>query len=513
MLVIILAGAVIGSVSIAYPFGRDQGIYAYVAKLILHGKIDYLFSFNLRQPAIHYTFALGQALFGGSMLNMRIFDFLWQCVTAFVIFLITYRFSGSKLSSYASAFLYLLLYYHLDYWHTMQTEGFMNLPFALCILALTGKDRKNTTLFLAGILFSVVFLFKFIVFPFIPLLLAFALFIQRENFRARMRGFLFFLAGFALTLFIVMIYYYLNGALNKMLEIQFVEIPEYGKVGFDTVDISFIITNIFRLFTFSIYSPLILFTVAYFIFVYWGKKSGHEHDALLMWLVTAFFSLIAQWKFFYYHFLIIIPPLVIGASSLFPYLKRRYASMNSKLAMVCMSGLFIVFILLASKSYYPRFADTYSILAGKSSLEDMYIQNGTTTDSVFTIKKINAVTDFIEQNSNVTDGIFIWGIEPLIYYQSGRDCVSRFIYNTPLCWKGARPEYLKEFISELRRNNPKMILVAKRDPMYTITGYEGDSEQLLNNFQEFKKIVDENYSFLKEVQEFKIYGLTKPFKN
>lgn len=513
MLVTLFAGALIGSVSLTYPFGRDQGIYAYIAKLILNGKIDYKFAYNLRQPAIHYTFVLGQLIFGESMLNMRIFDIIWQSLTGFVIFIITYRLTGSKISSFASVFLYLLLYFRQDFWHTMQTEGFMNLPFALCVLMLMSKNVKNMLQFLSGVMFSVVFLYKFIVFPFILLLLVFTLFSYRENFRARLKSFLYFLAGFTIILFIVLFYYYINNSLNEMLEIQFVQIPEYGKIGMETESPSLIISNIIRLFSYSVYTPLIMLTAVYFILIYRNKKAAKEHVIILMWLITALFCLIAQMRFFYYHFLIIIPPIAIGSACLYTFLRSKYSLKNSKLINIGATVFLIIFMLMASKPYYSRIADTYNLFTGKSSIKDLYFQNGTTTDSVFTINKIYAVSDFVRQNTIQSDGIYLWGIEPLIYYLSGRDCVLRFIYNTPLCWKSVKAEYLKEFITEIKRNNPKLIIVAKSDPLFIITGFHDDSEQLLKNFPEFKKIIDDSYFLKKDFIEFKIYELTKPFNN
>ena len=119
-LVVLLIGAVIGSVSLTYPFGRDQAIYAYAGKLLLEGKMNYLHVFDLKPPGIHILFSLIQLIFGESMFSARIFDILWQSLTAFVIALISFRLQAGKFLSLLSSFFYLFLYYRLDYWHTLQ---------------------------------------------------------------------------------------------------------------------------------------------------------------------------------------------------------------------------------------------------------------------------------------------------------------------------------------------------------------------------------------------------------
>ena len=144
-------------------------------------------------------------------------------------------------------------------------------------------------------------------------------------------------------------------------------------------------------------------------------------------------------------------------------------------------------------------------------MQEKYIKLGITQDSVFTIKKIYEITDYIKQNTKVKDKIFVWGIEPLIYYLSGRDCVSRFIYNTPLYWRGNNLSYQNEFIKSLKETNPELILVAMRDPMDYITGFSATSEEMLNQSPEFKEIIFNNYFKESEIAEFKIYRLKNKY--
>lgn len=508
LLAVILSGLLLGSVSFVYPFGRDQGIYAYIGKLILNGKIDYKYSYNLRPPGIHYVFALSQFMMGESMLNMRVFDMCWQILTACVIFLLAFRTTKSRTASVIAGVLYLFLYYRLDYWHTMQTDGFMNLPFALAILYFMKAHEKNsrTNFFLSGCMFAVTLLFKFTIALFLPLLVIMIL--SSKSFaNLRVKTLSGFFSGFGIILFLVLGYYYLNNAFSEFIDIQFNQIPLYAKIGFETESSGFVLSNVARLFTASVYTPLIAFSAIAFVYLFRKRMMSIDTMLILMWTITCFASLIIQWKFFLYHFLIIIPPLLIGTGVFLSILVENFYRKSPKLIGAGLMVISVLFLLISARPYYSSYPDIVSYLRGNAQLKYLHIKNGRTSDSVFTIKKTFEAVDFVNGNSNPADKIFIWGIEPLIYYLSGHDCASRFTYNTPLYWKGGNDKYRNEFISEIEANNPALILVAKRDPMPNITGYSESSEQILAGFPEFKSLVDKKYHHISDVAEFGFYKL------
>ena len=83
-------------------------------------------------PALH---ALALVLFGHSMLAIRILDLLWQTATALAIHAVARRLSRGRLVSLLAVFLYLLTYYSFRFADIAQTDGFLNLPTALAVLA------------------------------------------------------------------------------------------------------------------------------------------------------------------------------------------------------------------------------------------------------------------------------------------------------------------------------------------------------------------------------------------
>nr|HMT12029.1 glycosyltransferase family 39 protein [Ignavibacteria bacterium] len=222
-LVLLAIAAVIGSVSLTYPFGRDQGIYAYTGKLLLEGKMNYKEVFDLKPPGIHFFFSFIQLISGESMLNARVFDILWQFITAVIVMIISSRLTRSIYLSILAAFLYIFLYYRLDYWHTLQADGALNLFFALTVLLTISSFYSHSFLkiFAAGLVFGVALLFKYTIISFLPLLLICFLLSKTELKSLRIKNTIVFLAGIVFILISVVLLYQFTGALPELINVQF----------------------------------------------------------------------------------------------------------------------------------------------------------------------------------------------------------------------------------------------------------------------------------------------------
>ncbi|MEO8512892.1 MAG: glycosyltransferase family 39 protein [Ignavibacteria bacterium] len=507
-LVILLIGAAIGSVSLTYPYGRDQGIYAYAGKLLLEGKMNYRYVFDLKPPGIHFLFAFIQLIAGESMLGARFFDIAWQSFTGLFVFLIAFRFSRSKILSLTAAFLYIFLYFRLDYWHTLQTDGSLNLLFAVSVLLLISSYESHSFLkvFFAGILFSAALLIKYTIISFLPLLFICFLLSKKELFSLRIKNILAYSVGLLVPIASVILLYYLSNSLNELIDLQFVQTPLYTKIAYETESTKFITDHIVRLFTYSVYSPLILFSVIAIIIVIIKKKIDFVNMLLFSWIFSTIFSLIIQWKFYYYHFLVIIPPIVIGTVYGLSLIKENFKlrpAIYKPVFIICFFG----FIAFGFKPYIENYSTLNDYVSGKKSLNDTYIKNGFTSDSVFMFSKTLKAVEQVKRDTNPDDGIFVWGFDPLIYYLSGRKCVSRFIYNFPLLWKAENRSFRREFMTEIETKNPKVIIVAKNDPLKFISGYDEDSKQLLQRFPEFNSLINSKYSYKTSVDDYEFYEL------
>src|SRR5260221_12299291 len=64
-----------------FSFGRDQGIYAIVADVMLNGGMAYRDAWDFKPPGIFLTYALAQAVFGKSMLSIRLLEVIGLVAT------------------------------------------------------------------------------------------------------------------------------------------------------------------------------------------------------------------------------------------------------------------------------------------------------------------------------------------------------------------------------------------------------------------------------------------------
>jgi hypothetical protein len=508
-LLVLIIGAAIGSISLTYPFGRDQGIYAYAGKMLLEGKMNYLHVFDLKPPGIHFLFAFAELVFGEKMLNLRIFDILWQAFTAYMVFLIAFKFTLKKNFSVAASFIYLILYFRQDYWHTFQADGMLNLPFAVSILLLLSSNEYHSFLkiFFAGVLFSVALIFKYTIISFFPLVLICFLSASGELRSLRFKNTAVYSAGVITVLSAAAILYYFTGALGEFINIQFVQTPLYTKIAYDTESTSYITSQIVKLFVYSVYTPLIWLSLIAMLASVVKKKLNFRNAVLFSWVLSSLFSLIIQWKFYYYHFLVVLAPLAVCCVySVSEFLKKAGES-RKKTVLAFVSILFIVYSVYSMIPYVQNYSNLAGIAFGEKTLNEVYIKNGFTSDSVFMISKTFNAIENVEKMTDPGDNIFVWGFDPLVYYISGRKCVSRFIYNFPLLWKGENSAMRKEFITAIENDNPKLILVAQNDPLFFISGYNEDSKQLLERFPEFKRFIESKYYFRMKQDDFDYYEL------
>src|SRR5262249_17331846 len=59
---------------LTFGYGRDQGIYAMVARAILAGKMPYRDAWDFKPPGIFVIYAIGRALFGSTQSGIRVLE-------------------------------------------------------------------------------------------------------------------------------------------------------------------------------------------------------------------------------------------------------------------------------------------------------------------------------------------------------------------------------------------------------------------------------------------------------
>lgn len=519
--VVLLLVLFLGSTSLIYPFGRDQGEYAYIASAWLQGKVIYKEVFNVKPPLTHLLHALALKLFGHSMVAIRLFDLLWQCTTAVVILLISNLFYNKNRIGVLSAVLYGFYYYSVNYWHIAQTDGFITLPISLSVLMFFIAREKNKPFLwiISGMFLGISVLFKYPVGILLVFLLLIMLFSPKKPIKLEYINILYLSAGFILPVLIFILSLFANNALHDFLYIQFNFITKYSiGNGSDASNLALMINNLIGNFIKAVWTGNLIFACAPIIilceiFYLSRKKESINSFLIVFWWIAAVIHLVVQNKYYLYHRLPLYAPLSIITSHLIyvGYIKaRKYASAQLLKTLFVSILLFLFYVKDYNsgghESYYNRYKALCDILLRHRNFRSLYMDRqlnfGARTPD-FSLRANLEAAEYIKKDSTSNDTIYVWGFEPLIYFLSERNCSSRFIYNFPLygnfSWK---EQFRKEFIKEIKANKPKFILVVRGDSIPWVTGTKDSSMAAFSKFSEFYNFTKKEYELSTFIQNF-----------
>lgn len=523
-LVILLLLLILGLPNLVYPFGTDQGEYAQIASEMLAGKVIYRDVFNVKPPVTHVLHAAAQLLFGHNMLGLRLLDWWWQAATGVVIGLITSLLYRRRYIGILAGLLYGIGYYSVDFWHSAQTDGFVNLPAALSVLffllglALSRPGRGWWVA--AGAMVGVAVLTKYPIGLLLPILWLILFLVQGVNRASLGRGFWLGL-GFGLPLLFFVALSGLRGGLPAFLDIQFGYIPFYNS-GFAR-DQSYLAYTWQRFLLFwDLKSSIRLFAAVWLAEVFLSGLAGEwprTHWLVPLWAIAGLVYPAVQNHYNDGHMHTILPPLAIMLAHLVlnvEGLARRYlfrTRPGAATALALALALLIpgLLISLPQSPYQQRnlpakFGDFWAVVSGERSLEENYLQGAYGTYGYgFSARAIVEAGHYLQDHTDPADAIFVWSFEPAVYFLSERASASRFIFNFPLYGDFAWPEYREAFLAEMAANRPRIILVARNDAMPWVSGTQDDSQAAFEKFLPFKQFVESEYEPVGQVAQFTIY--------
>ena len=146
---------------LTFGHGRDQSIYALVARETLAGGMPYRDAFDFKPPGIFAVYAVSRALFGASPLGIRVLEVGAMIATTVLLLRLARRELGMPLAGWIAAALACGVHAQLDFWHTAQPETFGE-PLGLGALALAAEAarapsarRRAALLGAAGVLLGI----------------------------------------------------------------------------------------------------------------------------------------------------------------------------------------------------------------------------------------------------------------------------------------------------------------------------------------------------------------------
>lgn len=519
-----------GVVSLPYPFARDQGEYAVFADAVLRGAVPYRDVVNVKPPLTAVVHAVALVLFGHSMSSIRVLDLLWTMATTLGLYAFCKRALGRSWLGAMAAIVYSFSYYQLAFHLLAQTDGWLNLPTILAMLALVvaadvahRQDSKRLTVacLAAGGHIALAILFKYTVGL---ILVACGVFLVLEVRRETLvRSLVSFALGFlgVLALFVVILA--TIGALPAFMESQFLIVPGYAQVGRPGgVWRGLFLIGLYILVGFGgwVSGPLASIRLAALLpsvcrrLAHRGRRDeqGSVDVLILLWLLAAIASVYAQGKYFPYHFLPLFPALsIMAAQSVSRYIGPLWARWARGPARVGIVALTVACFVVPS-AYPSLYASTWRVLSGQQDLrrywdthEFEYFETPEAAIAGFSLPGQLALVDYVREKTEPRDTLFIWGSEPVVYFLSGRPMVSRFIHIYQLASLWAPRSWRDELMDELRQSPPEVFIVVHDDVNPGVLGHEQDSYTTYRQFAELREFVERGYVFEARVERFEVY--------
>jgi hypothetical protein len=468
--------------TVFWPFDYDQGTFAYGGSALLRGEKPYIDFWDIKPPNIFFEYALAFAVFGKSVLALRIYDYLHALLIIGLLFLLATRLWKNTpwrhISAVMASLAYVLQYYIFGHWDTAQAESY-SIVFLLTAMLLVIPNRSQDDLrglalraALAGACIGLTFYFKFPIVLFI-IVIAAALWMHSGHERElHFKALASCLGGFIAVIGLETLYLALKGELIPLYTITTSSTASYVgsnfsgsfsflqniRTGFQNLDLLWVVAAILG-------------------WGYWAAdrhpRAKHTHSVfqsvmlLVMGCIIALIIVQLQNKGYKYHYTVLLPwaDLLIGAG--IAHVARALASVDTlprgnNAAIVAVLLFVLSYVWTSSTTLHERTHELGAMAAG-TQRPNGYIAG-------------DSLADFVNARTNPADRIFIFGFDPYLYWKTDRTPATRYLNTIHFKPSYVPKEQRDELVRSLVGNPPELFLVELGD-RYTSQGNTNDDSR------------------------------------
>lgn len=522
---LIIAGVVVlilGIPMLLFPFGPDQGIFAYIAHTILHGGFPYVDAWDQKPPAIYLLYAIALNFPGALMRNVRLFDLFMLALTLGALFLLARHLWGRWAGGLA-ALLYGAAYTTLyGYWHTAQPDGYVGLPLALALwlyYRYLARPRVWPYL-LAGALTGFAFQLRFF-----SALIGIGLLLVEWNaaggsiqraWRGAATRIGWFSAGFLVMQAAFAGYLLAGHALDAFLFTEFRFATGYAHLGGAYSPNGFrwdLYLDAARGNTLLFLETHLFITIPAVVALILGfRRCGDAHIREMgLFALLSYFGVLIQAKFFWYHWLAVLPFLsLLGGVGLAGIATRLAAGRQKFRASLAVSGVLLLLVLVTPALTDNAFAQWQGFtryFADPASRHAYNNQFGPYGGGPYSYLADDEVGRYLSQHTERGDTIYIFGYESLVYLLSGRESASRFFYTFPVISTWSPHAWQTEFMNDLYTRRPRYIVIEANEGAPWITGLHEDTAQYAAHFAPLQQLLAARYTRDRQIEDFTLYRL------
>lgn len=514
---------------LTYPMGRDQGMYANIARAILHGGLPYIDAWDIKPPAIYYIYAVDIAIFGGGSAALRVVDLLTVPLTLVGIYWLGKRLANRRMAVLAMV-MFSVFYFTEQFPSLTQSDTVVTLPMTwavVCALHAADSPPASRRALLwsigAGTLCAATLWFKQYYALFVLVLVGYHLWVRlfaqlpTTPLRAKVTAFpwkealAFALGGLPVGLLPVL-YFASNGVLQEMLYVA-QGTARYNAQSFTSFQAFVDQMWNYVQFRWLQWGVLIVLALAWFVLkiatIIQHRRSANsdrqpvsnpQHSGLIiLWLLAGLGFVLLQGKGFDTHWIPMLPPLVLLSADCAQRVLDWIAGIQTRRAWVVYT---LACVALLSILFRGMWFSALPYLAGHESLQDYYA-NFQAND----LKPAESLQmiDWLRERVPAGDTLYIWGFRPEVYYLADLRPATRFLAHFPLVSPGYPPEWQQENVDTLWAALPPYVLVMQADEMPWVTGQHKDSHQLLVQYKQLSDWLAYNYVRDTQIGNFLIW--------
>lgn len=501
--------------TLAFPFGRDQAVFAYVGEVIARGGMPYRDAWDLKPPGVYLAYAFLAALApnGAALMTaVRLADLLVAAVTAWLLARLVMRLTEAEeeqaprwLIGAAVAGWYAGLYLHGTYWSLAQAEAWAN-PFLLGgVLLLLGKPEERprpVAAFVAGGLLGAVALLKFTaVLPALPVLGWVIWSTWRTERKPATAATLLALfgAGGALIVACGAGWLAVGGALDSYLDIQRGFVAPYARLGATGLG-----ERLAGLFGHTLgWARLAWLPVGLAAFGLASKREWRAEGRGVAG-ATLFAGLLAVWwqgKYFGYHWQTALPWLALSAAVGTEVLAARLR-LPRFLAATLLPMLALGWSVAA---HWSDYAGAVQYASGTLTRKSWIQRFGRPRRGDYAFFATERAAAYVRKHTHPDEPVLVWGFEPAIYLLADRRPTTRFFFNVPVTVRFAPEAWRQEFLAAFDAHPPQMLVVLRNDPIPWATAREDDSSEQLAEWTELAERIRRNYREVGRREDFLFY--------
>lgn len=399
-------------------FEQDESFYLTCGQKIVEGGVQYVDTWDNKPPLLVWLYAGFVWIFGSkAIIAIRVFTVIYLYVTALLLNQFVVDNKLIERFSLVPAFLYIFLTAIPWYAQELNGELLINLPVMLAVVQILNlsdrSSRNNNFLFWAGALLGLCFMVKYqSVFLFLGLVAGY-LTLQPP----KLTELFSVLAGFLLTLGIVVGIIYLTGAIDAYWDIGLVYNLDYMVLGKNLGEDVSILFNLGQYL--QLWGPFLLaalIAAAHFRLSYFTNsiRLRKVEVFLLYWFGAALLTVVVGGGRLYLHyFYLMVPPIAIYAAKFFemrinPWL-RQLAFVATMTVPLYTFGIFLI----------SAFPTTFQAV-------DPYLNPHGWVDGLrHRLNDPHPLEKYIDK-SKVENGILVMEYEPEIYARLGLPCATRY---------------------------------------------------------------------------------------